>query len=50
MINIFFSGENCEGAQVDAVGFTTQDATIVTKIAYIADFSLTCSNGAKVRT
>ncbi|RXG58268.1 Translocon-associated protein subunit delta, partial [Armadillidium vulgare] len=25
----------CEGAQVDAVGFTTEDATLVTKIAYI---------------
>ncbi|KAB7500802.1 Translocon-associated protein subunit delta [Armadillidium nasatum] len=40
-------GDICEGAQVDAVGFTTEDATLVTKIAYIADFTLTCSNGAK---
>ncbi|MPC22584.1 Translocon-associated protein subunit delta [Portunus trituberculatus] len=42
------AGETCTGAQVDAVGFTSQDATIVTKIAYIADFTLSCSNGAKV--
>ncbi|MCL4130096.1 UNVERIFIED_CONTAM: hypothetical protein GTU68_025186 [Idotea baltica] len=40
-------GEVCEGAQVEAVGFTTDDATIVTKIAYITDFTLTCSNGVK---
>lgn len=40
-------GESCTGAQVEAVGFTSQDATIVTKIAYIADFTLSCSNGAK---
>ncbi|XP_076034972.1 translocon-associated protein delta [Oratosquilla oratoria] len=40
-------GETCDGAQVDAVGFTTQDATIVTKIAYIADFTLSCANGVK---
>uniref|UniRef100_A0A2P2HXF6 Translocon-associated protein subunit delta n=1 Tax=Hirondellea gigas TaxID=1518452 RepID=A0A2P2HXF6_9CRUS len=37
----------CENAVVDATGFTTQDATIVSKIAYISDFTLTCSNGAK---
>lgn len=43
-----FTGETCSGAQVDAVGFTSQDATIVTKIAYIADFTLSCSSGAKV--
>ncbi|XP_071532063.1 translocon-associated protein subunit delta isoform X1 [Panulirus ornatus] len=41
------AGETCSGAQVDAVGFTSLDATIVTKIAYIADFTLSCSNGAK---
>ncbi|XP_045603376.1 translocon-associated protein subunit delta [Procambarus clarkii] len=41
------AGETCTGAQVEAVGFTSQDATIVTKIAYIADFTLSCSNGAK---
>ncbi|ROT81022.1 translocon-associated protein subunit delta [Penaeus vannamei] len=41
------AGETCEGAQVEAVGFTSRDATIVTKIAYIADFTLSCSNGAK---
>ncbi|KAG7167672.1 translocon-associated protein subunit delta-like [Homarus americanus] len=41
------TGETCTGAQVEAVGFTSQDATIVTKIAYIADFTLSCSNGAK---
>merc|ERR1711931_42068 len=41
------AGETCEGAQVEAVGFTSRDATIVTKIAFIADFTLSCSNGAK---
>ncbi|KAK4324842.1 hypothetical protein Pmani_004544 [Petrolisthes manimaculis] len=41
------TGETCTGAQVEAVGFTSLDATIVTKIAYIADFTLSCSNGAK---
>ncbi|KAG0726578.1 Translocon-associated protein subunit delta [Chionoecetes opilio] len=41
------AGETCTGAQVDSVGFTSQDATIVTKIAYISDFTLSCSNGAK---
>ena len=31
---------------MDAVGFTTQDATIVTKIAYVADFTVSCASGA----
>lgn len=48
MHSFLFLGEICEDAKVDAVGFTTEDGTIVTKIAYIADFTLTCSNGAKV--
>lgn len=37
----------CENPTVDATGYTTQDATLLTKIAYISDFSLTCANGAK---
>ncbi|XP_018015087.2 translocon-associated protein subunit delta, partial [Hyalella azteca] len=37
----------CENAVVEASGFTTLDATIVSKVAYISDFTLTCSNGAK---
>jgi len=40
-------GDACEGPQIETVSFTTKDATLVTKIAYIADFTLSCSNGAK---
>lgn len=34
----------CENPEVSAVSFTTQDATVVTNIAFIAEFSLKCSN------
>jgi len=40
-------GDVCQSPKVVAQSYTTQDATIVTKIAYIAEFSLDCSNGLK---
>ena len=45
---MFAGGSVCENPTVDATAYTTLDATLLTKIAYISDFSLTCSNGAKV--
>ncbi|KAF2357708.1 Translocon-associated [Trinorchestia longiramus] len=40
-------GSVCENAAVEATGFTTLDATIVSKVAYVSEFTLTCSNSAK---
>lgn len=33
-------------AEVSAKSFTTQDATVVSEIALVTEFSLKCSNGA----
>lgn len=35
---------SCNNPEVSAVSFTTQDATVVTNIAFVAEFSLKCSN------
>lgn len=36
----------CTSPTVEATSFTTQDATIVSQIAFIAEFTLKCSNKA----
>lgn len=35
----------CSNPEVAATSFTTLDATIVTNIAYISEFSVKCSSG-----
>lgn len=39
------SCESCTNPQLTSTSFTTEDATIVTNIAYISEFTLKCSNG-----
>lgn len=42
-----FSGakaQGCQNPQVEASSFTSLDATIVTQIAYITEFTLKCDN------
>ncbi|CAG5036797.1 unnamed protein product [Parnassius apollo] len=42
-----FSGakaQSCQNPQVEATSFTSLDATIVTQIAYITEFTLKCDN------
>ncbi|XP_045781539.1 translocon-associated protein subunit delta [Maniola jurtina] len=36
--------ESCKNPQVEAASFTTLDATVVTQIAYITEFTLKCDN------
>ncbi|XP_026498530.1 translocon-associated protein subunit delta [Vanessa tameamea] len=36
--------ESCQNPQVEAASFTSLDATIVTHIAYITEFTLKCDN------
>ncbi|CAG9789849.1 unnamed protein product [Diatraea saccharalis] len=36
--------QSCQNPQVEAASFTSLDATIVTQIAYITEFSLKCDN------
>nr|CAD7195006.1 unnamed protein product [Timema douglasi] len=43
----FTSAEVCSNPDVTASAYTTQDATVLTSIAFIADFTLKCGNGAK---
>lgn len=38
----------CTTPGVHVKSFTNQDATIVTNIAFIAEFSITCANGATI--
>lgn len=35
---------SCQNPQVEAASFTTLDATVVTHIAYITEFTLKCDN------
>lgn len=37
-------GLSCTNPQIESTSFTTQDATIVSHIAFISEFSLKCSN------
>ncbi|XP_072941356.1 translocon-associated protein subunit delta [Epargyreus clarus] len=43
LINGAFA-ESCQNPQVEAVSFTSLDATVVTHIAYITEFTLKCDN------
>lgn len=36
--------QSCQNPQVEAASFTSLDATIVTQIAYITEFTLKCDN------
>lgn len=40
----------CTSPSVKATSFTTQDATIVSQIAFIAEFTLKCANKASETT
>merc|ERR1712098_895999 len=37
----------CTEPSIEVTGFTTLDATIVNKVAFVADFVLSCANSAK---
>jgi len=37
--------DSCQSPTIDAQSYTSQDATVVSSIAYIATFSLKCANG-----
>lgn len=37
-------GESCQNPKVEASSFTSLDATVVTEIAYITEFTLKCDN------
>ncbi|XP_071439272.1 translocon-associated protein subunit delta [Hetaerina americana] len=43
----FTFGKTCTNPEVSATAFTTQDATVLTSIAYVSEFTLQCSNGAE---
>lgn len=38
--------DKCSNIEVTSKSFTTQDATIVTNIAYISEFGVTCGSGS----
>lgn len=41
------SANSCGKPEVQATSYTTQDATVLTNIAYVAEFALKCSTGVK---
>lgn len=43
---LLFSAESCSNPKVQATSYTPADAEVLTHIAYITEFTLTCSNGA----
>jgi len=42
-------GAACPDAHVEAKGFTTTDATIVSRVAYVVDFELKCGSGETLK-
>ncbi|KAF5282358.1 hypothetical protein FQA39_LY17602 [Lamprigera yunnana] len=40
------SCNTCKNFEISSKSFTTQDATIVTNIAYVSEFSVKCSSGS----
>lgn len=40
-------GEVCLRPEVSATSYTTQDATVLTSLAFITEFTLKCGNGVK---
>lgn len=47
ILAVLFVGysDSCSNPEVTSKSFTTQDATIVTKIAYISEFNVNCGSG-----
>lgn len=39
--------ESCQKPKVEASAYVTEDATVLTKIAFTTQFTLQCSNGVK---
>ena len=39
--------ETCQKPEVVASAYVTEDATVLTKVAFTTQFTLKCSNGAK---
>ena len=39
--------ETCQKPEVSATSYVTEDATILTAVAFTTQFTLKCSNGAK---
>lgn len=48
LLSLFSLGlaSSCKNPQVTSTSYTTQDATVVVNIAFVTEFTLTCSNGA----
>ena len=40
-------GQSCVRPEVTATSYTTQDATVLTNLAFITEFTLKCGNGVK---
>lgn len=40
-------GETCTKPEVTASAYVTEDATVLTQVAFTTQFTLKCSNGAK---
>uniref|UniRef100_A0A1B6D3S5 Translocon-associated protein subunit delta n=1 Tax=Clastoptera arizonana TaxID=38151 RepID=A0A1B6D3S5_9HEMI len=43
----FTAGEACSKPEVSATSYTTQDATVLTNIAFVTEFTLKCDSGVK---
>lgn len=43
----FVNVDSCTKPEVTASAYTTQDATVLTNIAFVAEFTLKCANGVK---
>ena len=41
------AAETCTKPEVSATSYTTQDATVLTHLGFIVEFTLKCGNGAK---
>jgi hypothetical protein len=48
MSKFFFLAASCPNQELVSTAFTTQDATILTNIAYVSQFKLSCNGQAAV--
>lgn len=46
-LSLLCAADSCTKPQVSATAYTTSDATVLTNIAFVAEFNLTCGNGVK---
>ncbi|XP_014247319.1 translocon-associated protein subunit delta [Cimex lectularius] len=46
LYGVAYGSATCTNPEVTATSYTTKDGTVITNVAFVAEFTLKCSNGA----